>query len=61
MTYCRKNIFINAFLCSLLSTKNEYILGFDATNALIATPSVSSFILPMTNLLQLSQYFDLVE
>ena len=34
--------------CSLLSTKNEYILSFNSTNSLLAMPAISSFILPMT-------------
>ena len=42
------------FLCSLLSTKNEYISGLDPTNPLVATSPVLSFIFPMTNLFQLS-------
>ena len=37
-----------SLVCSVLSsTKNEYIFGFDPTNSSIATPLVSSFILPV--------------
>ena len=44
-----------AFLCSLLScTKYEYIFGFNPRNSSIATTAVSSFILPTTNLFELS-------
>ena len=34
-------------ISKLLTTKNEYILGFNPTNSSIATPLVSSFIFPM--------------
>ena len=41
------------FLGSLMSTKNEYIFGFNPTNY---SPPVSSFIFPMTNLFKSSEY-----
>ena len=39
-----------AFLFSLFSANNEYVLGFNLTNSLIATPPVLSFNFPMTDL-----------
>ena len=55
MTYsCDKiSIHIFAFLCSLLSAWNEYILGFSRTSYLTATTLVSSFIFLMTNSFEL--------
>ena len=43
-----------AFLCALLFTKYEYIFGFNPKNYLIAKSGVSCFILPATNLFELS-------
>ena len=44
-----------AVLCSLLSfTKYKYLFGFNPTNSSIATPAVSSFVLPTINLFELS-------
>ena len=42
------------FLWSLLSTKNQYIFGFNLRNSSMATPPVLSFIFPMTNLFESS-------
>ena len=64
MTYCR-NITSVYTLCFFMHTtfiyQKGYILGFNPTNYLIATPTVSSFDLPTTNLFESSQYFDLIE
>ena len=38
----------------LPSTKSKYIVAFNLTNSLTATPPVSSFIFPMTNLFESS-------
>ena len=45
-----------AFLCSLLSTKNEYIFGFNPTNSSITTPLVSSFIFMLGTYLNMSLF-----
>ena len=45
----------------LSSTKKEYILGVNRTNSVLATPAVSSIVLPATNLFESSKYFDLAE
>ena len=41
------------FILTILSTKNEYIFGFNSTNSLIVPLPVSSLILPTTNLFEL--------
>ena len=53
-----------AYCCNyyqLSFTKYEYVFGFNATNSSFATPLVSSFIFPMTNLFESAYYFDLVK
>ena len=49
--YCWNNLFFThfAFLCSLLSTKNEKFFGFSQTNSEIATPLLSCCIFSRTN------------
>ena len=50
-----------AFLWPLLPIKNKYILGLNPTNSSISTPPVSPLIFPVTNLFELSWYFDSVQ
>ena len=56
MTFCCNNIFIHTlyFFILLSPPKNEYTFGFNLTNSSIATPPISSFNLPTTNLFKSS-------